>query len=110
MMILFGLTGSIGMGKSTTSTMFAEQGAAVWNADEAVHQSVCASGGAAVGARRRGLSRRGRWTGRLTVTRLAQALGRDDDSLQAAGALSSIPLVAARAGCADLAAGARSAA
>jgi len=74
--IVLGLTGSIGMGKSTTTAMFADQGAVVWNADDAVH-ALYANGGAAVapiGQAFPGVI----IDGAVDRARLAEALGRDD--------------------------------
>ncbi|WP_426022583.1 dephospho-CoA kinase [Brevundimonas sp. PWP3-1b1] len=79
-MILLGLTGSIGMGKSTTTAMFAELGAVVWNADDAVHR-LYAPGGAAVepvGEAFPGVV----VNGAVDRTRLAEALGRDETAFR----------------------------
>ena len=99
-MILLGLTGSIGMGKSTTTAMFADHGALIWNADEAVHQ-LYAPGGAAVqpiDAAFPGVV----VDGAVDRTRLAEALGRDDQAFRRLEAIVH-PLVA-RGRIADLAA------
>ncbi len=79
-MILLGLTGSIGMGKSTTTAMFAEHGAVVWNADDAVH-ALYAPGGAAVGPV--GEAFPGVVIdGAVDRARLAEALGRDETAFR----------------------------
>jgi dephospho-CoA kinase len=78
--ILLGLTGSIGMGKSTTTAMFAEHGAVVWNADDAVH-ALYAPGGAAVGPV--GEAFPGVVVdGAVDRARLAEALGRDETAFR----------------------------
>lgn len=74
-MIVLGLTGSIGMGKSTTTAMFAEEGALVWNADEAVHR-LYAPGGAAVAPVAEAFPG-SVVEGAVDRDRLAAALGRD---------------------------------
>ena len=79
-MILLGLTGSIGMGKSTTTVMFADLGAVVWNADDAVHR-LYAPGGAAVGPV--GEAFPGVVVdGAVDRTRLAEALGKDETAFR----------------------------
>ena len=79
-MIVLGLTGSIGMGKSTTGRMFADEGALVWDADAAVHR-LYARGGAAVeplGEAFPGVI----VDGAVDRTLLAGVLGRDEDAFK----------------------------
>jgi len=79
-MIVLGLTGSIGMGKSTTTAMFADEGAVVWNADDAVHR-LYEAGGAAVGPV--GDAFPGVVVdGAVDRARLAAALGRNDEAFR----------------------------
>ena len=79
-MITLGLTGSIGMGKSTTTAMFADHGAMIWNADDAVH-ALYARGGAAVGPV--GEAFPGVVIdGAVDRTRLAGALGQDGEAFR----------------------------
>lgn len=79
-MIILGLTGSIGMGKSTTGRMFADEGALLWDADAAVHR-LYARGGAAVDPL-------GETfpsvvvDGAVDRTRLAEILGRDETAFK----------------------------
>ena len=91
-MILLGLTGSIGMGKSTTTALFAEHGALIWNADDAVH-ALYARGGSAVepvGEAFPGVV----VDGAVDRGRLAEALGRDETAFRRLETLVH-PLVAA---------------
>lgn len=91
-MIVLGLTGSIGMGKSTTTGLFADMGALTWNADEAVHR-LYAAGGAAVGPV--GETFPGVVVdGAVDRDRLAAALGRDEAAFRRLEAIVH-PLVAA---------------
>lgn len=79
-MIILGLTGLIGMGKSTTGRMFADEGALLWDADAAVHR-LYARGGAAVETLREAFPDVV-VDGAVDRTRLAEALGRDETAFK----------------------------
>ncbi len=91
-MIVLGLTGSIGMGKSTTAQMFADEGAVVWDADAAVHR-LYGPGGAAVAPLSQAFADVV-VDGAVDRPRLAEVLGRDEGAFQRLEAIVH-PLVAA---------------
>jgi dephospho-CoA kinase len=83
--ILIGLTGSIGMGKSTTAAMFREAGVPVYDADAAVHD-LYDEGGAAVapvGEAFPGVVK----AGRVDREALRQAVLRDPEALKRLNAI-----------------------
>ncbi|WBU56360.1 dephospho-CoA kinase [Paracoccus sediminicola] len=75
-----GLTGSIGMGKSTTARMFAERGYPVWDADAAVHRlyTSCGAAMSQVSAAFPGVIR----DGVVDRALLKEALAEDDAALE----------------------------
>lgn len=75
-----GLTGSIGMGKSTTAKLFVEEGCPVWDADAAVHR-LYARGGAAVAPMERALPN-AVCDGAVCRNALKQIIRHDPDALQ----------------------------
>ncbi len=82
-MLIIGLTGSIGMGKSETTRMFREEGVPVYDADAAVHQ-VYAKGGAAVQALEEafpGVTR----DGAVDRERLSKRILGDDEAVKKVG-------------------------
>lgn len=80
MSFLLGLTGSIGMGKSTTAKLFAEAGCAVWDADAAVHR-MYSKGGAAVAALAEALPD-AVMDGEVSRDQLKKMIGRDAEVLK----------------------------
>ena len=80
-MIILGLTGGIGMGKSTTANFLREEGAVVWDADAAVHR-LYAKGGDAVPAITEAFGSDVIVDGAVNRPRLAAILGKDHKLFQ----------------------------
>ncbi len=77
-MVVIGLTGSIGMGKSTTARFFAEAGVPVHDADMAVHRLYAGQAAAMVEAEFPGVSD----SGGVDRAKLAQRVLNDPDALK----------------------------
>jgi dephospho-CoA kinase len=75
-----GLTGSIGMGKSTTARLFEQEGCALWDADAAVHR-LYARGGAAVEPIARAMPD-AVLDGQVSRERLKRIIARDPSALE----------------------------
>ncbi len=69
-MIVLGLTGSVGMGKSATAKMFAEEGVPVFDADAEVHRLYEGKAAAAIEAVFPGVTKEGRVDRKLLSARV----------------------------------------
>jgi dephospho-CoA kinase len=69
-MIVLGLTGSVGMGKSATAKMFAEEGVPVFDADAEVHRLYEGKAAAAIDAVFPGVTKEGRVDRKLLSARV----------------------------------------
>jgi len=78
--LILGLTGSIGMGKSTTAGFFREFGIPVWDADAAVHR-IYGPGGAGVAAIGR-ICPKAVVDGQVDRAVLREWIGRDETALE----------------------------
>ncbi len=88
---VIGLTGAIGMGKSQTAKLFAEQGVPVFDADAAIHDLYAGEAAAMIEAAFPGATR----NGMVDRTRLARLVTDDPDALARLEGLMH-PLVAER--------------
>jgi dephospho-CoA kinase len=77
-MIVLGLTGSIGMGKSTTAKLFAEAGVPVYDADATVHKIYQGEAASAIEAAFPGTTR----DGKVDRTLLSAQVVQDPDAMK----------------------------